>query len=150
MAPSSRMEGVVACDTPLRWTWGLAKPWGEERGRDEAAVTCIWTWRRIGEWPPRCICVKHERSVVSIIYNTHRPGGVVIFGSHVVHSPLQYAWLCATWNGSSLGGGEVRYHLVLERSCLWVCLPCTVPRRCCSPPSEPKPSWRRRECKTLA
>jgi len=50
---------------------------------------------------------------------THRPGGVVIFGSHVVHSPRQYAWLCATWNGSSLGKGEVRYRLVLERNCAY-------------------------------
>ena len=32
---------------------------------------------------------------------THSPGGVVIFGSQVSHSPLQYAWAWGTWNGSS-------------------------------------------------
>lgn len=69
------------------------------------------------------VSVSNMRNSQEVLFmlETHRPGGVVIFGSHVDHSPLQYAWLCATWNGSSLGGGKSKI-LSRTRTELFRCL----------------------------
>jgi len=43
----------------------------------------------------------HYKGCIIRTKETHSPGGVVIFGSQVDHSPLQYACACGTWKGSS-------------------------------------------------